>query len=238
MARTVNRLIEQSFRKAGLYTQDRSIEGYKVTEALDMLNDILDENSSEMSYVAFYELLTFAMTPGKREYTIGRNPGNDVDHNRISALKEVALIASGTRYPVRVISDRDYYSVIYYESAQGRPASCFIQNEIGQTNLIFIAKPDIAYDCEIKAKFILSDLELNTDITNVPPYFLQYLKYALAKELALEYLPRNWTERHETRLKKFEDHLRVMNDYDTSLRVSDALIGRRQWYYNNLGVKT
>jgi hypothetical protein len=238
MARTVNRLIEQAFRKAGLFTQDRIIQGYKINEALDMLNDILDENSSEMSYVAFYEVFTFAMTPGQREYTIGRNVGNDVDHNRIVALKQVSLIASGARYPVNIISDNDYYSVIYYESAQGRPSSVFFQNEIGQSNLIFISKPDIAYDCEIKAKFILSNLALNTDITNVPPYYLQYLKYALAKELALEYLPANWTAAHESRFKKLENHLRMMNDYDVDLRLSNALIGRRQWYYNNLGVKS
>ena len=238
MARTVNRLIEQAFRKATLFTQDRIIQGYKIDEALYMLNDILDENSSEMSYVAFYDILTFALTPGKREYTIGLNPGNDVDHTRICALKEVALITTGTRYPVRVISDRDYYSVVYYESSRGRPSSCFIQNHIGQTNLILISAPDIAYDCEIKAKFVLSNLTLNTNITNVPPYYFQYLKYALAKELALEYLPANWTAAHERRLQKFEDHLRMMNDYDYSTRVSDALIGRRQWYYNNLGVSS
>jgi len=238
MARTVNRLIEQSFRKAQLYTQDRIIEGYKITEALDMLNDILDENSAEASYVAFYQLLTFAMTPGKREYTIGRNVGNDIVNNRLVELKHVSLIASETRYPVRIITDNDYYSVIYYESAAGRPSSVFSQNEIAQTTLIFISKPDIAYTCEVKGKFILSDLELNTDIENVPPYFYQYLKYALAKELALEYLPANWTPNHEKRFMKLENHLRTMNDYDTSIRFSDALIGRRQWYYNNLGVKS
>jgi len=238
MARTVNRLIEQSFRKAGLFTQDRSIDGYKVTEALDMLNDILDENSAEPSYVAFYEVLTFPMTAGKREYSIGTNVGNDVVHNRMCSLKEVALITTDTRYPVKIIDDREYYSVVYYESASGRPSSVFLQNEIGQSNLIFISSPDIAYDCEVKAKFILSNLTLNTDITNVPPYYRQYLKYSLAKELALEYMPKNWTPAHESRLVKLENHLRMMNDYDVTLRVSNALIGRRQWYYNNLGVST
>lgn len=237
MTRTVNRLIEQAFRKAGLFSQDRMIKGYKITEALDMLNDILDENSADTTYVAFYEILQFPMVPGQRIYTIGRNLGNDVDHNRLVELKHVALIASGARYPVRVVDDYDYYAVIYYESAQGRPASVFYQNDIAQTTLTFVAKPDIAYTCELKCKSILSGLSLNTDITNVPPYYLQYLKYALAKELALEYLPSNWTAFHEKRYQKLEDHLRTMADVDFSLRLSNALIGRRQWYYNNLGVK-
>lgn len=238
MARTVNKLIEQSFKKAGLFTQDKIIKGYQITEALETLNDILDENSADTTYVAFYELITFPMVPGKREYSIGTNLGNDVTHNRIIELKHVSLIASGARYPVRIIDDWQYYTVVYYESAQGRPASVFYQNEIGQTNLIFISKPDIAYTCELKAKSILSNLELNTNISNVPPYYLQYLKYALGKELALEYMPSNWTPAHEARFNKLESHLRSMTDINYALSVSSALIGRRQWYYNNLGVRS
>ena len=236
MTRTVNKLIEQAYKKAGLYTQDKIVQGYKVTEALDALNDVLDENSADSSYVAFYDVVTFPLVPGQSTYVVGTEVGDDVIHNRIVELKHMVLLTTGTRYPVEITSDYAYYSALYYESATGRPTTVFMTNSIGKTTLKFIVKPDIAYDCEMKVKSILSNLTLNTDITNVPPYYFQYLKYALAKELALEYMPENWTAHHEARFQRLEHHLRTMADIDTDLRVSSALIGRRQGYYNNLGV--
>jgi hypothetical protein len=223
MARTVNKLIEQSFKKAGLFTQDRVIEGFRTTEALDMLNDIISENSSDGTYVAFYKTLQFPVIAGTKSYTIGKNVGNDVDHERISDLKYCVLIYSNTRYPVKVLSDYDYYDNAWSVSESGRPSSVFVQNGIGESTLTFPLAPDANYTCEIKAKFILDTLALNTDITNVPPYFFRYWKYALAKDLALEYMPGNWGAAHEQVLQKLERHLQMINDIDMNLRVSNAL---------------
>ena len=241
MAANVNKLIEQSFKTAGLFTQDQRIEGSRIVEALDYLNEIIDEFSTSPILIAFYDTITFAMTAGKASYVLSQAVGADVNAHRLVQLKYAVVTYSGNRYPVKVITDYDYYSVIYNTSSQSRPAGVFLQNGLDssgneESTLTFIRAPDINYDCEIKGKFVLNPLSLNTNITNVPKNYRKFLRYALARELSMIYLPENWTSEHESIYKRLLGSLKNSSDIQTSLELPVGLERNYRGYYNNAGV--
>ena len=238
MALLVNKLITQAFKLAGLYQNDRNIDGFRITETLDILNELLDSNSANPTLIAFYRLLQFPITSSKSEYTFSRDPGADVDSDRIVDIKHVAVISGGIRYPVKVIDDYEYYISMYNTNSVGRPSSLILQNNIDVSTLTFLPAPDRSYTAEIKAKFVLKNISLNADITDVPAYYIRYLKFALAKELCFEYMPENWNQFKEQELMKLQNRIESMSDVDMSLRMSDALVGNRRFAYNRIGVIT
>jgi hypothetical protein len=244
MTANVNLLIEGAYKTAGLFNEDQRIDGYRVTEALDYLNEIIDSFATSPKKIAFYHVLTFNMVAGQREYTLSDLAGSDIVYHRLVRLKYCVLIINGYRYPVDVIDDYDYYCMIYAETAQGRPTGVFFSNDMTGTGtyerskLVFIKQPDQAYQCEIKGKFVLPTLTLNSDITIIPAYYMKLLRYSLAKELALMYHPQNWTADHEKNLIELKDATFSIADTDLSTRLGTDFLGNRRWYYNNLGVIT
>jgi len=235
MTTQVEKLIERSYKVAGLFQQDRILIGSKQQEALIILNEFLDYLASDPSGIAFYNTLQFPVVSGQQSYVFAPS-GGDVVSNRIVELKFVVLISSGTRYPVHIVQDSEYYEQIYYQTSGARPYACFLQNGIDSSTLNFIYKPDTSYTGEVKAKFVLNHLTLNTDISNVPEYYIRYLKYALAKELAIEYLPANWTEAHETELKKIASSIKNISDIDYTLRTNPIFSNSSRWWDYRMGV--
>lgn len=243
MTANVNKLIEQSFKTAGLFTQDQRIDGSRIVEALDYLNEIIDEFSTSPILIAFYKTLTFTMIANQASYVLSQAVSADVSSHRLIQLKYAVVTYTGNRYPVQVITDDEYYNLVYNSSSSGRPLGVFIQNGLDssgneQSTLTFIRAPDIAYGCEIKGKFVLNHLSLNTNITTVPKYYLKFLRYALAKELALIYMPNNWTPSHEEEYAKLLSSLTNSSDIQTALVLPAGLERTNRGYCTNAGVIT
>lgn len=222
MPKSVKRIIERAYKIAGLYRIDRILEGSRQQEALDILNDLLAGFADNNSKIAFYDTLSFPVIANQDQYIFAPSAG-DVVSNRLMELKYVLLKTTNILYPVKVMTDKAYYTVRRSDTIQRRPRGCFLQNAVGKSILTFISKPDIDYDCEIKAKFILSEVNLTSDLSEVPAYYVNYLEYLLARELTMEYMPNNWTERHEKRFIDLEQGIINKSDYETDVILSDAL---------------
>jgi len=236
MVQKVAQLIEKAYRISGLYKLDRILEGSRQQEGLGMLNDLLDSFSSSPSHIAFYDILQFPVTSLKQEYVLSPS-GGDIVSNRIVELKFCVLISAGVRYPVYVVQDTYYYKQIHYTSVNARPRLVFLQNAVNQSTINFFYKPDRDYTCEIKAKFVLSNLALNDFITNVPNYYIEYLKYSLARDLCIEYMPSNWTQLHEKKFEVLDSNLLNISDFNMSVIENQSLgSSRGSWMGTNLGV--
>lgn len=241
MTTNVNKLIENAFKTAGLFTQDKRIEGSRVTEALDYLNELLDEFAAGPEYIAYYQDISFVMTPNQGQYVLSQAVAADVNSHRLVDLKYAVVETGGNRYPVDVIDDHEYFTIVYNTSITGRPSSVFLQNGIDilgneQSTLMFLKAPDIAYTCHIKGKFVLSHVLLNTGITTLPKFYMKFLRYALAKELAMQFMPKNWTQYHEQTYSKLRSMLTAITDINVSSNLPEGLIGRNRHYDPNMGV--
>jgi hypothetical protein len=232
MATTVNKLIENAYKTANLFAEDRIIDGAKIIEGLNVLNEILDNFAGAPDLIAYDEILSFPITSSQREYTISREAGADVDANRLVHLKYCIVKVSSIQYVVNVTTDYEYWRRNISLLIHTRPREVYLQNERGLSKIIFIHLPDRNYTCEIKGKFVLDNLTLNTDITNVPQYYLYYLRFKLAEYLALEYMSSNWTPKHEQMLQKLEKRILSAADIDTNLRINKDYY----YYYNDIGV--
>jgi len=205
---TVNDLIIRSFATIGIYSPHKILGGQDELTALYHLNELLDYYEHNGLYLPFYSEISFALTVGQNEYVISKALTADVDHNPIVELDYVNLIVNNVSYPVRILSyDQVDLNVINTET-QSRPDRVVLQRGVETSKVIFYTKPDVTYDCLIKAKTYLSNVALFDPMSEVPGYYHRFLRYALARELQDIYKSANWTpdqeQKYQTMLKEIK----------------------------------
>ena len=212
LGRTTNQLIEGAFKILSLYTEDRALGNNRMTEGLFYLNALLSNYASSPSKIAYDSELTFDLVPNQRSYTISKAPGADVDSERLVILKFVRLKNNDTFYEVDITKDSLYFNGVGYESYTGLPSKCFLQNSPGFSTLTFFEKPDIAYSCTIKGKFVLAPIELNQSLSIVPNYYYLFLESALARTLASRYKGSTWASNDEAQYQEMLKSLTNISD--------------------------
>ena len=226
-------ILKQSYEKIGLLPDDVNLSGSKAQKGLDLLNSQLDQYAADNSLIAYFSLLNFTLTPGQREYTISRDTSltPDIDFDKIVALKYVILTSENVQYPVDIGEDHIWYRTYQNLNLTGRPRSVYIQNEPFLTNLIFTRKPEKDYNCTLKAKFCLQNLERFTDISTLPKYYILFLIYELARILADYNQGANWSAMSENKYKELKDAVLATNDMNLTSVTSSALNRTSSLYY-------
>jgi hypothetical protein len=226
--RNANNIIDGAFKLIGSYTADSSLGGPKAEEGLYYLNMIIDHFSSEPELIAYDSILTFPMTPGQREYTISDQVAADVTNKRLVKIKNINLVDGSTQYYVRVEKDNVWYDYYEYDVTK-RPDTVFLQNDIGESTLFFLQKPDKAYTCLVKGKFILDQItDPTAPLTNVPIAYHLFLEYALGRELKPRHQGATWDAEAEKRYQETKENLIDTNDFDNELVRDDIFVRQSQ----------
>lgn len=224
--RTPNDIIDRAYRIIGVRSKDRALSGDDIGQGLYILNQMLDHYSADSELIAYYDLISFPLTIGQESYTISDQVTADVTNKRLVYLKYVNLIDQQYRYPVRVENDTTFYRFTRDETVTRRPNLVFLQQEIGQSRITFIVKPDKAYTCVVKGKFILAHLELSTIITQVPIAYHRYLEYALGNELRASRAGAEWSELSERNFQNAITNLTTSNDIDIEIEPDNLFVVR------------
>lgn len=215
----VNKLIDKAYQVIGIKSADRNLTGDEITEGLEQLNIIIDLISGNSQQISFSKTLTFDLTIGKQVYTIGE--GGDFGNERLVNLEKAVLIDSNIQYPLSILSDNAFYGISRNLNTNGKPSRVFFQNNLDNlTEIHFFIIPDKSYTVKIKGKFILSNLEFNTEIENVPHYYYAYLQYYLAKVLHSFFPSSTWTPENEKFFTTFKSECLSYNDIDLDVRTS------------------
>lgn len=227
--RTPNDIIDRAYRIIGIRSKDRALSGDDVEQGLYILNQMLDHYSADSELIAYNDVISFPLVAGQRDYTISDQLTADVTNRRLVYLKYVNLVEQQYRYPVRVHNDTIYYRFTHDENVTRRPEFVFLQQEIGQSRITFVNKPDKDYTCIVKGKFILQHLELSTIITQVPIAYHRYLEYALANELSASRPGATWDEVSERNLQNAITNLTSSNDIDIEIEPDNLFVLRGRY---------
>lgn len=221
--RTANELIEEAFKIIDIFSEERNLSGKRLKEGLDLLNALLSSYRSAPQLIAYDSTITFNLVAGQRQYEISEEVGADVTSNPLARLKFVTLEQDNLQHPVGIVPDNMFYARGIDLDAQRRPTQVFLQNDVLKSFLNFIIKPDFAYLCTVKAKFVLDDLTLNTDITTIPMYYTLYLSYALARLLHGRYAGSKWDAQDETAFNELKQDVMSVADIDLITETGVAL---------------
>jgi len=233
--RTADDIVKKAYSKIGIGASDRNLAGDKGQDGLDLLNAQLDNYASQTSLIAYDGILQFPLIAGQQNYTISKNTSlsPDVDAYKIAKLKYVTITSDNIQYPVNIVEDHVWFRNRRNLTLTGRPRDVYLQNEAFLTNLFFLRKPEKVYDCEVKAKFVVQNLDFTTDISTLPSYYRLFLIYELAS-LLVDFEPgTNWTNKSEQIYKRLKDNLTSTNDMDLTSVTSSALNKSNNEYYTD-----
>lgn len=226
--RTVNQLINDSFKLIGLFTEDRTPQSYRVKEAIDILNAIIDEFENDSIFIPYAKVLQFTATAGKCDYYISREVGADVDYDKPVKIFYAQVIYNNIRYPIKAIRDNIYFENRSVDTAQGIPLYWFLQSTNLGGHLIFYPSPVYNYTVIVKGKFAEDNLysgeTLNDKIT---PAYYRFLQHAIARDLAKYYKTGIWDANLEADYQRMRSNFQSKNDIDLSMKMSDELSGKR-----------
>lgn len=221
MAITVRELLVRAFYLTGIFSpQTKPIE-HELDEALFSLNELLDANSGDSLLVPFWKKLTFTLTPGVDSYTVGPS-GAMITSNKIIDIVSANLIRQNVAYPLTVIESEELYDNSRYLLNQSMPGYIMLQNAASVSTVQFYPSPSLADTVLLIAKFTLSDLKLDDLLTELPDYYLRYLRFALGKELNVIYNTNNWSREKEDFYIDALKTVKRANNVDLSIRLSNT----------------
>lgn len=229
---TPNVIIDRAFRLIGVASDDRNLPGERVQEGFDLLNALVDEFSSESSMIPYETSLSFNMVIGQDVYEISNLVSADITSNPLVTLSFVRLEDLDLKYPVGIVEPVTEWSNRKNVNLTGRPRQVYVTREVNKSFLNFREKPDKNYATELFGKFILDNLTLSTDISNLPPRYNLFLEYALARLLTSRYPGSVWNELSEKKYNEMLESGANSNDKELNVITSNALLQSNRRYYN------
>ena len=188
---TTNEVILNAYEILGLYSIDRTFTDGEMSKGMKKLNSLFDQFSTQSGYITFATELTFNLVTGQETYSISKTYAQkDVDNIRPFLIKNCRLREqNGTQYyPITVTNDDFYYNVEWRTNIKDRPSRCFMKRYLDRTDITFDAIPDKDYEFSLFGKFVLENLALNDEITQIPKSNIDFLELALARSLKVHNL--------------------------------------------------
>jgi hypothetical protein len=223
MAYTAQKLITRSWYLSGIVARNLQVDtGDQSNDGLDLLNALLDFKQIETDLIPYWQYIEMPLVAGQEFYFLPY----------VAALESVTFNIDVVRYPMDMVTRRNYYGSARVDNITSLPFSYNYNRALGGGNLAMYFKPDTNYIMKAMAKIFLVDVSLNTDLTNISevvPYtfvnssnqgydtgYIEYLRYALAEMMCSEY-GIIFNPQSAQILKKYERKLMYISPPDLSM---------------------
>lgn len=133
-------------------------------------------------------------------------PTPDITIGRLANFGSAWLLLNGVTYPLIYESRDEFLGAWKYDPLQGLPRFVVAFPDTDVVRLRIYPAPSQFFEFHLRAKFQLTELTSNDDMSSLPEYYIRYLLFAVAKDVAM-YKARSeaWTDKLEAMLQKSED---------------------------------
>jgi hypothetical protein len=194
MAYTAEQLIEKSFYLSGVVARSlQTPTGEQISLGLDLLNALLDFKQIETDLIPYWQYIEMPCVQNQEYYFLPY----------VVAVESATFNLSVIRYGMRSNSRTAYTGSPRVDNISSLPFSYNFNRCIGGGNLGVYFLPNTNYPLKMMVKIFLSNVALNTDLTNISelvPYtfintdnqgfdsgYIEYLRYGLAAKICEEY---------------------------------------------------
>jgi len=184
MATTVLNIIKAALRLNNVISASETPDANQAADAMEALNFMLDEWSTDGLIVYLYSEQTFNVLSGTSEYTIGS--GGDWDGSRPLDIKNAILTDDNNDYGLIQYNQNDFMNINYKESS-GQPTLFYYEQDFPLGKIKLFPEPDQNYTVTISGKEIFTQYSSVSTTISLPPGYLQALKFNLAINIANEY---------------------------------------------------
>ena len=187
-SQNVRAFVEDSYQLISAATPTVPLRGDDLSRGIQFLNELLGEYSANGLLLTIAKQVDFNIMSGQGEITMGPTdfiPTPDITTaGRLANLQNAWLTLEGVTYPLIEISTAEFFNSYKYNPLDGLPRFIIVQPETNLTRITFYPAPSEGYLVSIYGKYQLNELNSNDDMSAVPYYFIKYLRYALARDLA------------------------------------------------------
>lgn len=183
-------LITRAMKAAGVISSEETPQSSDTSDALTVLNAMLDSWSVSRLYI--YQLLeeNFPLTIGQTTYTMG--PGGNFNTTRPNDIQSLYVRYNGIDYPIKQIDNDAYSDIALKNTIAGIPQFMYYdpQNPTGELN--FWPAPFANMSVYIQTPSQMTQFhDLVTDVA-FPAGYQEAITYSLALRIAAEWgLPPN-----------------------------------------------
>ena len=179
MAYLASTLITRSFYLSQILARDlQTLTGSMEEDGLFLLNELLDEKSSDLSLIPYYAEYDFPTVQGVEKYFIPN----------LTEADTVTFNIGEVRFSMNELTRKEYFGSPRVDQLQALPFSYRIERCLGGANIYIYFVPDQGYAIKVWGKFALTEVVLNQDLSlTYDGFYISYLRHYLASKLCSEY---------------------------------------------------
>ncbi len=190
-SQSVREFINDSYQLISAASPTVPLHGNDLSKGIQYLNELLLSYSANGLMITVSKLVPFTVNINQGFITFGPTdftppPVIDVTtEGRLVNLENAWVQLDGITYPLIDESRNDFFASYKYEPLQGLPRYIIVTPNTNYTTVQIFPAPSQVYDLFIYGKFQLSALDSNMQMSELPTYYLRYLRFALARDLAV-----------------------------------------------------
>lgn len=230
MAYLARTLVQRSWYLSGIVARNlQGVTGDQETDGLALLNALLDFKQIEIDLIPYWTYFELPAVPNQEFYFLPS----------VCAIESLTFNVDQLRYPMDFSTRRAFYGSSRVDNISTLPFNWNFNRQLGGGNLALYFKPEANYPLKIMGKIFLTEVTLDTDLSNIAstlPYiflnssnvgldtsYLEYLRYALAQYMCSEY-GFLFNPESEKILKKYERKLMFESPPDLSIIKTSILM--------------
>ena len=239
LTRTTNDVIINSLYLLGELGVGEVPDAFMLSTGLELINELLDKFTADSIYISYLTTINFNLVVGKQTYSVSDMITADITADRIVDLSFANYVVQPQAsepiiYPMRIINKATYNNVVRLQNLLARPGFIFLDKQATESFLTVYPAPDQPYPCIIQAKVMINSLSANEDLTELPPFYYGFLKYALARKFLAYYPSGNWTQQAEDEYQDYFANLKNANETDLTIRPSVTMTAPEPFYWPNI----
>ncbi len=233
MAQTVKGFVQDSYQLVSSSSPTVPLHGDDMSKGVQFLNELLTAYSGTGLMITIAKKETFILPIGQEEVTYAAStyiPTPDVSSGRLANLQNAWLKLENVTYPL-IIENRNTFLASYkFDPQLGLPRFAIVYNEVDVTRVRLYPAASQVYEFNVYGKFQLPLLGENDTMSIVPTYYIRYLRFALAKDLAV-YKGRMqaWTQKLEDMLTKAEQDMTSVSSVNLNIETEQESYLNGAW---------
>jgi hypothetical protein len=233
MVQTVKGFVQDSYQLVSASSPTVPLHGDDMSKGVQFLNELLDAFSSTGLMTTIAKEVIFTLPIAQQFITFGSPtyiPTPDVTQGRLSNLQNAWLELDNVTYPLIDESRNTFFASYKFDPQVGLPRFVIITNEVDLTRMRFYPAASQVYTVHVYGKFQLPNVTENDNMGLIPTYYIRYLRFALAKDLAV-YKGRMqaWNQQLEDMLVKAEQDMMAASSVNLNIETEQESYLNGSW---------
>lgn len=183
-------LINAAAKAIGYLGPGRSLSNSEATDALLVLNGMIDSWRSQSLFVYTVSSATYVLTPSQYYYTIGPS-GADFTADRPTRIVSANIVLTSStpnvHVPLQILDDQEWASLRVREIPTTLPTKLYNDGAYPNSSLYLWGYPSAANSLELWTWKQLAVISSLATTVALPPGYQDALMYSLAERLAIQW---------------------------------------------------